>query len=135
MLEKYDASHRTHRVSDIFGRTLRADMEAFASGERMSDALRQQLQAYQGCVIDDTVGETPHRDVSYQISRARAATMPYIGAVYRFQQNLEEWDAKPLSHSSNSAVRDSLWGQWKQIRTVNPSSYMVGSGRGLSRNI
>ena len=58
---------RPHRVTRLFtapGQPLRRDMERFAAGERMSPALGRELLAYSLAKIDDTWGETAHRDVS-----------------------------------------------------------------------
>ena len=69
-LRKFDQSHGVpHRVSVYFGGaglgSLRADMEAYASGRGMSPRLRTETVAYQFCMLDDIVAESVHRDVSF----------------------------------------------------------------------
>ena len=71
LLRKFDQPQGVpHRVSVYFAGaghgTLRADMEAHASGRGMSPRLRQEIIAYQLCMLDDTAADAVHRDVSFE---------------------------------------------------------------------
>ena len=68
LLRKFNESQGVpHRVSAYVAGTglgtLRADMEAHASGRGMSPRLRQEIIAYQLCMLDDSVADVVHRDV------------------------------------------------------------------------
>ena len=86
----------------------------------MSDELARELRAYARCCLDDTQGESPHRDVSNIIGRAPAAKMQGVGAMMRFNQNLAEWDA--MDHET----RERFWRTW---RNVMPPKLRAGAGR------
>ncbi len=115
-LQRYDeqlqGGQPCHRVSDFFcGRGgLRADMERHAAGLGMSPALRQELWAYCVCRLDDTVSESPHRDVSWVASRAAASRIPWWSSTVRLKQNLRVAEDPSLGR-----VLVSVWGDWKKL--------------------
>ena len=77
-LRKFDQSQDVpRRVSvyfvDMGLGTWKADMEAHAAGRGMSRRLCQEIRAYQLGMLDDTVAEDAHRDVSCQAHRASSS--------------------------------------------------------------
>ena len=85
-----------HRVTEYFAGpqdgSLRADMEAFASGQEMSDRLRLEVSAYQLCKLDDTWTEASHSLVSSHTKKSPAATIPFCAASLRLSQTLASFD-------------------------------------------
>ncbi len=112
-----EAGHPVHRVSEYFcGRgdhTLRGDLERHARGEGMTQLLRREIHSYMACRLDDTVSESPHRDVSGVASRARAGKMPWWSASVRLKQNLA-MAADPVRERALC----SAWPKWKTLLTT-----------------
>ncbi|MCP4243259.1 MAG: hypothetical protein GY772_22105, partial [bacterium] len=91
--------------------TLRTDLLAFANGGPMSSALRCEVTAYQLCILDDTVQEAVHRDVTHISARAPASKLALRAATLRLDQNIELWDAA-------TALGQDTDGGFQQGRTV-----------------
>ena len=112
-LRKFDQSQGVpHRVSVCFAGagpgTLRADVEAHASGRGMSPRLRQKIVAYQLCMLDDTVAEAVHRDVSFEGHRVVASSMNWWASSVRIEQNLK-LEASPFGRE----LIHKYWPKWK----------------------
>ena len=91
-------------------------MDAFATGEAMSDRLRFEVQSDQWCKIDDTWADATHRDVSRDVSRATRVTLAWMVATLRLGWNLQLWDR---IDTPGRARFDGMFGRWKPIgRTV-----------------
>ena len=135
MLDKYDAAQLgrrpIQRVAHYFcsptgqarEKSLRPDMEDFCASGTMSDVLARELRAYARCCLDDTQGESPHRDVSNIITRATASRMQGVGAMLRFRQNMREW-----REIHGGAERERLWTSWRAVmpRKLNSSGDRFG---------
>jgi hypothetical protein len=84
-----------HRVSVHFCTVLRADMEQHACGGGMSTPLRREIGSYQLCMLDDTVVEAVHRDLSWQARHTVSSTISWWASSVRLKQNLA-LEAGPL---------------------------------------
>ena len=103
--------HILHRVAEAFAGeghkgVFRADMECWASGGQPTARLLDALFAYRSAKTDDTVQETPHKDVSYVASRARGSKLAYVFAQVRFPHNLVTWD------QTDPDEREAAWASW-----------------------
>ncbi len=76
----------------------------------MSPALRRELCAYRLCRLDDTVSESPHRDVSLIAARAPASRIPWWSASVRLKQNL-----RMAGDPRFRQVFASVWADWKLL--------------------
>ena len=85
-------------------------MEAHASGRGMSPRLRQEIIAYQLCMLDDTVAEAVHRDVSFEGHRAVASGINWWASSVRIEQNLK-LEASPFGRE----LIHKYWPQWKSL--------------------
>ncbi len=127
LLESFDAAVEQgrpwHRVSGYFcghGRgSLRADLEQHARGDGLTVRLRREIHSYMACRLDDTVSESPHRDVSYIAGRARCSKIPWWSASVRLRQNLA-LAAEPC----HRAAIDAAWPIWKTLAS-EPGSTKV----------
>ncbi|MCP4239901.1 MAG: hypothetical protein GY772_05005, partial [bacterium] len=90
------------------GRALRA----WASGasEAMDPALRREVTAYQLCMVDDTVQEAVHRDVTHVSARAPGSRLAFRAATLRLDQSLALWRA-----SQCQAEREAAFRGWRGI--------------------
>ena len=113
LLRKFDQSQGgPHRASVYFAGaglgTLRADVEAHASGRGMSPRLRQAIVAYHLCMLDDIVAEVVHRDVSWQGRSVVASSMNWWASSVRIEQNLK-LEASPFGRE----LIHKYWPKWK----------------------
>ncbi len=117
-----------HRVSEYFcarGRgSLRGDLEQHARGAGMSVRLRREIRAYMACRLDDTVSESPHRDISHIAGRARSSKIPWWSASVRLRQNLAM-----VEHPELRVAMRSAWPQWKSV--LAPAAKRMGTRRFL----
>ncbi len=69
-----------HRVSVYLGggsvECLGQDLRRFATGQELSASLRSEITAYQLCMPDDSMQESPHAVISHEVSRSRAGKTP-----------------------------------------------------------
>jgi hypothetical protein len=93
-------------------------MERHAGGHGMSDTLRQEILSYQLCMLDDTVQEAVHRDVSHISGRVPASKVPYRAAALRLEQNLAQWDRCAGSGADTDTLRS-----YKAVLQLKPDSY------------
>ena len=112
MYDKATADGRfVQRVAHLFcevGSALRQDLEVMRqTGERSPD-LDKELRAYAMCCIDDTIGESPHRDISHMIARNFGSKVRYNAASLRFRDNMRSWS----SMRAEPNLRESLWRSW-----------------------
>ena len=104
-----------HRVTQYLagsGGGLRQAMEAHAAGQGMSVELRAEVTAYSLCLLDDTVVEAVHRDVSHISARAPAATVAYRAATMRLAQNLRALDSGGVVGRQKFAT---FFRNWKSV--------------------
>ena len=130
-LATYDAAQTPqHRVSTRFGAgDLRPDMERWAAGGRVSEALLLEVQAYQWCKLDDTWAESTHRDVSRDRARVTNASQAWQSSTLRLGQNLALWDKL----DPHGRVRfDIMFRRWKAIGQIVPRRALVLRQRKLS---
>ena len=120
-LQSFDtAQSPPHRVSVYFaghGDTLRADMLRHAKGGGMSQRLRAEITAYQLCMLDDTVAEAPHRDISAAASRAPSSQLPWWASSVRLDQNLQL-----ASSACGRAAILGVWPHWRSAMALPPPS-------------
>ena len=103
---------------------LRSDMEQHAAGRGMSPSLREELFAYAACRLDDTVSESPHRDVSWVAGRARASKIPWWSASVRLRQNL-----RMLEDLVVGPVMMRMWPRWRTLAVPASSPWSPGALR------
>ena len=70
-------------------------MEQRACGHGMSALLSHEIGSYQLCMLDDTVVEAVHRDLSWHAKHAISSTIPWWASSVRLKQNLA-LEAGPL---------------------------------------
>ncbi|MCP4242821.1 MAG: hypothetical protein GY772_19890 [bacterium] len=84
---------------------------AWASGAAAMDArLRREVTAYQLCMLDDTVQEAVHRDVTHVSMRAPASRLAFRAATLRLDQNLAVWSA-----CQSQTEREAAFQCWRNI--------------------
>ena len=113
---------RTHRISWHFlepGCDLRAAIISWIQFGSMCPGLSNELAAYECINIDDTQGETPHKDLAHQFRRSTNTTLLKAASAARWRWNCEDWTKSGLPDN----VRNSCWSQWKGVSRV------VGPGR------
>lgn len=96
LIEEADAAvsagRPLHRVTQyLVGHglgTMRPLMQRFVDEGFMDPRLRTEITAYQLCMLDDTVQEAVHRDVSRIVQRARHSSVAFVAASLRLKQNL-----------------------------------------------
>ena len=84
-VERYDQSManpetkpKVHRVSHYLASgQLGIDLRAYANGHPMSERLRTEITAYQLCMLDDSVQESPHARITKVLQTARASKPPW----------------------------------------------------------
>ncbi len=76
----------------------------------MEARLRREVTAYQLCMLDDTVQEAVHRDVSHVSARAPCSRLAFRAASVRLDQNLAVWDA-----CQSPAERQAAFQGWRSI--------------------
>ena len=126
-LRKFNvAKHPPHRVSVHFvghgHGTLREDMAAHAAGNGMSSRLRAAILSYQLCILDDSVSERPHREVSHRASHAPNSKLQWWSSSVRLDQNLNV----EASVSGHASVH-SFWPVWKVLGQRNNVLYAKGT--------
>ncbi len=90
----------------------------------MSPSLREELFAYAACRLDDTVSESPHRDVSWVAGRARASKIPWWSASVRLRQNL-----RMLEDPVVGPVMMRMWPRWRTLAVPASSPWSPGALR------
>ena len=115
LLAMYDKAKRegrfVQRVAEMFcgvGTALRQDLQEMAQTGVRSPDLDKELRAYALCCLDDTIGESPHRDVSHITARNYGSKVRYNAASLRFQDNLKAWSCL----RTKPQLRESLWASW-----------------------
>ena len=114
-LRKFDDEQVHHRVSVYFCTVLRADMEQHACGGGMSTCLSREIGSYQLCMLDDTVAEEVHRDLSWQARHAFSSTISWWASSVRLNQNLA-LEASPLG----SLIHEH-WHKWTVLLVQRPN--------------
>ena len=92
-------------------------MEAWASDQSLSGALRVEWMSYKWCKLYDTWAEASHRDVSREATRCTHASQAWISATLRMHQNLDMWETLDLSSRRRFEV---MFRNWKSIGQVKP---------------
>ena len=91
VLAKPGGHARVHRVShylaSVANDCLGADLRHYAAGGPMSDGLRAEVTAYQLCVLDDSVQESPHALVSRIATTSRRSGAQWWSSTVRLHQN------------------------------------------------
>ena len=134
-LAKCDAqAGALHRVSHTFagvGGQWRAQMQVWADGGEPTLALLRALWRYRSAKTDDTVQETPHKDVSYEAHRARSSKVVYAFACTRFDQNLQMWE------DADEVEREISWVRWRSLahRSVDAWLTRKRSREGLAATL
>ena len=108
-----EAPHRV--VSHFAGASspLRADMEAHAAGDGLSEALRIEIASYQFCTLDDTWVEAAHRDISGVLKKATNINTSTALASVRMEQSLDFLDS--LAEDTQALFYRVCLPQWKSI--------------------
>lgn len=78
----------TYLASEAPG-CLGSDLRRFAAGLPMSKPLRQEISAYQLCVLDDSMQESPHAMVSKVAAKGPHTSIMYWSGIVRYTQNNE----------------------------------------------
>ena len=83
-----------HRVSHYICSTdmencLGHAMRAYANGAPMTLGLRTEITAYQLCVLDDGIAQSPHACVGYIVKQSSHSSVPWWSATVRLDQNIE----------------------------------------------
>ena len=80
---------KVHRVSHYSASgALGLDLRAYASSSPMFKKLRTEITAYQLCMLDDSMQESPHARISRVVQAARPSKPPWWSATVRLRQNL-----------------------------------------------
>ena len=102
-----------HRVSLHFAGTgtgtLRSHMEAFANGRGLHPLLQSELLSYQCVLLDDSLAESTHRDVSCEATRSRSSKLVWWSSSARLAQNLQ------LEAGAGHAAIHWYWRRWKVL--------------------
>lgn len=113
---------KVHRVSHYLASgALGLDLRAYATGSPMSKKLRTEITAYQLCMLDDSMQESPHARISRVVQAARPSKPPWWSATVRLRQNLaicKSLDELKPQHSR------ALFQAWKFLAHRNPSSHV-----------
>ena len=96
-------------------------MEQHACGRGMSTLLSREIGSYQLCMLDDTVVEAVHRDLSWQAKHAMSSTISLCASSLRLNQNLA-LEAGPLG----SLVHEH-WHKWTVLLNQNPTKRVFGN--------
>ena len=87
-----DGGVKVHRVSHYLASKgkgcLGTDLRTFAAGGRMSTLLANEILAYSLVMLDDSMQESPHAQVSRIVQRAPASNPPWWSATARLDQNI-----------------------------------------------
>ena len=111
---------KVHRVTHYLATgPLGLDLRAYASGNPMSERLPTEITAYQLCMLDDSMQESPHARISRVVQSARPAKPPWWSATIRLDQNLAI--LKFLDHIKPQRSR-ALFRSWKFLAQPNLSA-------------
>jgi len=94
-------------------------MEQQACGGGMSALLCREICAYQLCMLDDTVAEAVHRDLSWQAKHAISSTISWWASSVRLNQILA-LEASPLG----SLIHEH-WHKWTVLLNQSPNKRRV----------
>lgn len=121
--------HRvSHYLASVDSGCLGRDLRAFADSGRMSKELRSEILAYQLCILDDSIQESPHAQVSRVASVARQSGPPWWSATIRMDQNVatkSSLDAVSANRFSQCFRAWKALGQCKWTRYANLVSQRV----------
>ena len=90
-----------HRVAAYFSSEhgqLRNMLDAYISTGWMDPVLKCELESFRFAMLDDTVAETPHKDISNEFKRAPRASIAAVASSLRMSQNLQLWDFSRSAH-------------------------------------
>jgi hypothetical protein len=111
---------QVHRVSHYLASgELGSDLRAYAKGDPMSERLRTEITAYQLCMLDDSVQESPHAKSTKVVQAARASKPPWWSATVRMQQNIDLMDALEAKKPQRFAQ---FFHSWKFLCQTSRSS-------------
>ena len=106
-----------HPVSALFcdrsvDGNFRQDLENWRDGGCPSVRLVAELEAYRWCCIDDTMSESPHRDVKHAATRAPASSPAFIAGSIRQADNVQELLQVPPQR------REHFWQEWRSVTAL-----------------
>lgn len=97
--------------------SFRGEMETLASTGHLPDGslCLKFLIGYSLCCMDDTIQESPHKDMKHHGTGKTFALPSYFAATYRMQQNMDFIHSVRNVHPD--IVRD-YWRQWRQLQPL-----------------
>jgi hypothetical protein len=125
-VERYDKATadpatklKVHRVSHYLASgPLGSDLRAYAAGSPMSERLRTEITAYQLCMLDDSMQESPHARIARVVQASRPSKPPWWSATVRMEQNLAICRSLDEIRPQRSRA---LFKAWKFLAQRNPS--------------
>lgn len=113
---------KVHRVSHYLASgPLGSDLRAYATGSPMSENLRTEITAYQLCMLDDSMQESPHARISRVAQAARPSKPPWWSATVRLKQNLAICESLDELKPRQSRA---FFQAWKFLAHRNPSQHV-----------
>ena len=109
---KRDQVNVLHEVLSVHESMLAMVLRECIRTGNMDPTLRYEIYSIKLCSLDDTMGETPDRDISNEFRRTVGSSFVSLVAHLRQTQNLELWgslSSQSFKYDSISKTWDSCW--------------------------